>query len=242
MKIWIRNTLFLAAVAVTAVCIAIVCSLERNSRALLACNDICIEFKDTLGFISASDVKKCIKDQYGDVTGRQIDAIDLTRIEQIMEGTGAVKNCETWATRDGKLHVLISQRHPAMYLTNGNSRVYVDFDGFRFRSLNACKENVPEIMTGSWTPSDKWIGEMIGFVRFISGEGRWIDRIEKITSRSNGEISFILSDGGEEVLFGQPVRIKEKFTGIDKYLTNVRSLEKKYKTVNVMYSGHIICK
>lgn len=241
MKIWIRNTLFFTAVAITAAGIAAVCALKSGSKATLACNDVRIEFEDSLGFISASDVKSSIKSQYGDMAGRQIDAIDLTRIEQILESRSAVENCEAWTTNDGKLHVSIRQRHPSFYLSDGGVGTYVDFNGFRFPGQNGYRADVPEIRTGNWRPSEKWIEEMIGFIRFINGEERWIDRIDEISSQSNGELSFALVGTGEKILFGQPVRIKEKFSRIDKYCTNIRPLEKKYKTVNVIYSGHIIC-
>lgn len=241
MKIWIRNTLFFTAVTITAIGIATVCALKSGSKATLACNDVRIEFEDSLGFISASDVRNGIKSQYGDMAGRQIDAIDLTRIEQIIEGRSAVENCEAWTTTDGKLHISIRQRHPAFHLSDGGVGTYVDFNGFRFPGQNGYKADVTEIRTGSWKPSDKWIEEMIVFVRFINGEERWIDRIDEISCRQGGELSFALSDTGEKILFGQPVGIKEKFSRIDKYCTNIRPLEKKYKTVNVIYSGHIIC-
>lgn len=241
MKIWIRNTLFFTAVAITAAGIVTVCALKSDSQATLACNDIRIEFEDSLGFISPSDVRNSIKSQYGDMAGRQIDAIDLTRIEQIIEGRSAVENCEAWTTTDGKLHIRLRQRHPALYLSDSGVGTYVDFNGFVFPGQNGYKAEVPEVRTGNWRPSEKWIEEMLGFVRFLNGEERWIERIDEISSQPGGELSFTLSDSGEKILFGQPVGIKEKFSRIDKYCTTIRPLEKKYKTVNVIYSGHIIC-
>ena len=218
----IASALLLAAV----LCVAFIAGTAR--RAPLTCKGLNVVISDSLSnrFVSAADVKKYIDNEFGDYVGRQIDSIDLCKVEEILDGKSAVLKSQAYTTPDGMLNVSLTQRTPvARFLTPGGG-FYADSEGFIF-PLQASYTSRVHIIDGE-------IPVRIG--RDFKG---W-----QINVIKGGELVLIPREGDEKFHFGQPDRVAEKFEKMEMYYTSIIPAkgEGYYRNINVEYEGQIVCK
>ena len=95
-------------------CITIAVIAGKNSRKTMICSGLEVVVLDSLenDFVRSKDVKKFLEKEYGQYKGICIDSLDLSRIEDIVDGRSAVLKSEAFVTKDGVLHIEVTQRKP----------------------------------------------------------------------------------------------------------------------------------
>ena len=207
-------------------------------------------------FVGREDIEEWLDNEYRAYAGLPLDSVDLYRIEGIITGHSAVRDCEAWLTDDGILHVQLSQREPIVRLDDGSNGYYADADGFIFPLQRRGDADVPVVdgklplkvargYKGVLTdPTQKaWLEKILSLVQQLKGTP-WESRIRHIGTSGGGELTLLPAEGSERFLFGQPVRIEEKIGLIDKYYNSVVPSKENgnYKTVDLRYRGQIVCR
>lgn len=172
--------------------------------------------QDGLNFVTVGDVKEYIAGGYGNCSGKRLEEIDLARIEEILDGKSAILKSEAYTTRDGILHIIITQRVPVVRLVSGRGGWYADSEGYLFPLQKNYTSRVP-IVDGSiplniksgfkGTPSTaaerQWLGGILDLVDFLSRNRRWDDAIAQIHVNGNGHVIIVPRKGRREILHGQ---------------------------------------
>lgn len=252
----VTNTLLCvtAAVSVAAVC-ALYASGARRQTALV-CRGVEVTVRDSSvnRFVSGDDVKRILSAGYGSLDGVFADSLDLGAMESLVESKSVIRNCEAYLTKDGTLNLEITQRTPAVRFQNPSNGWYADEDGFVFPLQRNHTPMVP-VVDGDFPVSvergfkgpvenpeqREWLMKVVGMVGYMDGNG-WENRISQIHVFGNGEILLIPTEGGERFLFGQPVKIREKFGKMEKYYRMIRPLKKDYGEVDLRFDGQIVCR
>jgi cell division protein FtsQ len=88
------------------------------------------------------------------------------------------------------------------------------------------------------------IGRIVTLVNFIERSSDWRNKIVNISIDSTGNLTLIPRKGQEKFLFGQPDNIAEKLERMKLYYTSIipATDSSRYTTVDLKYSGQIICK
>ena len=228
----------------------------REERVSMACTGLDVTFRDSLEFVSEQDVKGYIDSLYGVYLGKQIDSVDLGRVEEILESRSAILSSEAWMTDDGLLHVSITQRAPAVRFQNGGEGFYVDDRGFIFPLHPDYTADVPLVegdipvkvsrgFKGEARTEEEalWLKEMIDLTRYMNSSAKWAGKFQGIRVAANGDIMLQPLQGNMEFIFGEPRSIAEKFGRIEKYYTYIHPLKgDTYGTINIKYKGQIICR
>ena len=68
--------------------LALLLRATRAERAMLACEHVEVEFRDSLKFVNSAEVRNWLDRDYGICTGRRLDSLDLGRIEQLLLSRG----------------------------------------------------------------------------------------------------------------------------------------------------------
>ena len=71
-------------------------------------------------------------------------------------------------------------------------------------------------------PSEKdslRIRKLVRFVNSLEGSPRWRNKFVQMSSDSTGNLTLIPREGQEKFIFGQPERIEEKFSKMEKLKT-----------------------
>ena len=258
MKPSLRLALALAGTAVLAALLLLVSGAAGRQRHLTTCKGLEVTILDSLqrSFVSVEDVKRYMAD-YGDYIGQRIDSVNLTKIEDLLDGRSAIRKSEAYVTRDGTLHIDITQREPALRFHTGGNGFYADESGFLFPLQSKYTARVP-IIDGAVpvtvpkgfkgrpeAPKEQeWLSEVMDLVRFIARDRNFKDAFSQITVLRGGELVLIPRTGPERFLFGQPRGFEDKFERIRTYYEAIAPSKDPgyYRNVDVRYDKQIICR
>ena len=249
----IRSTIVLV---LTLALFVAVFSASKGNRHVVTCKGLVIGVRDSAerNFISRNDVRIGMAG-YGDFLGQRIDEVDLARIEKILCGKSAIRTCEAWITDDGILHVDVTQRIPVVRFQKGDAGFYADKSGYIFPLQSKFTSMVP-IVDGqlplsinkdfkgelSSEKEREWVNEVIAMIAYMDKSRLWSGNISQMTVSKGGDLTLIPREGRERFIFGSPTSVKEKFSRIAGYYEAIAPLDKGYTSVDVRYSGRIICK
>lgn len=228
----------------------------RNSRKSLVCKSLDVVIVDSLenDFVNKADVKRFLDKEYGGYIGTVLDSIDLCRIETIIDGRSAVMKSQAFVTKDGTLHIKVTQRKPIVRFQKTDGGFYADAEGYVF-PLQSSYASYVQIIDGDIpinmksghkgeieNPEEKiWFDKVMKLVNFIE-DSPWKERIVQIHVGNGGELTLIPREGEEKFIIGQPMNIEDKFARIEKYYTAIAPLERNYKTINLIFDGQIVCR
>lgn len=245
--------------ALLATCMIVAICAGSKSRHGLRCEGLEVAVVDSMrnSFVSKADVKGYIDREYGKYVGMAVDSIDLTRIEDIVDGRSAVLKSQAYITRDGILHVDVTQRKPVVRFQKSTGGFYADAEGFIFplqrtyaSHVQIIDGNIPLAANSGYkgaidNPDEKaWFESMMRVVNYIEKSKVWKDKIVQISVNEKKDLILIPRDGKEQFHFGQPVDIAEKFSKMEKYYTHIIPAKgaDHYKTVDLKFKGQIVCK
>lgn len=230
-----------------------------ESRKPILCQGLCITITDSLenDFVSKEDVRRFLDKEYGTYLGVQIDSLDLTRIEDIIDSRSAVLKSQAYVTRNGMLNIEVTQRRPVVRFQKPEGGFYADSEGFVF-PLQSSYASYVQIVDGDIpinmksghkgmieNPEEKaWFDKVMTVVNHIEQSRIWKDRIVQIHISDGGELTLIPREGKERFLFGQPVGIADKFSRMEKYYTAIAPVKGNghYRIVDLKYNGQIVCR
>ncbi len=249
----ILSAVVLAGVLATAYIAGVSC------RGPLECKGLNVVIADSSvnRFVTKADIKKYLNKEYGSYIGMRLDSIDLSRIEDIVDGRSAVHKSQAYTTRDGLLNITITQRTPVVRFQKEDGGFYADAEGFLFPLQSSYSSRV-QIVDGQIPlkansgykgevedeNERKWLQEVLKVVNYMEDSKVWRDKIVQITVDNGGELTLVPRDGKERFHFGQPVMIEEKFEKMAMYYSHI--LPEKgadaYTSISVKYDGQIVCK
>ncbi len=259
MKRYVRPILTgLGGLALTA-CIAMAAIAGARSRKSIRCEGLQVVIIDSMqnGFVSRADVKGYLDREYGRYIGEALDSIDLVRIEDIVDGRSAVLKSQAYVTKDGMLHVDVTQRKPVVRFQKSDGGFYADEEGYIFplqrtyaSHVQIIDGNIPLAANSGYKgeiadPKERaWFESMMKVVNHIEKSRVWRDKIVQIHVDGKRDLVLIPREGDEKFLFGQPEDIEDKFRKMEKYYTHIIPAkgEGAYKTVDLKYRGQIVCR
>ncbi len=252
-------TYILSAVVIAlAVAYLVVClGLVREKRQDTLCTGLNVIVLDSVhtSFITAGDVGRHLDREYGKYIGLQIDSINLTRIEDIIDSKSAVFKSQAYVSTDGILNIRISQRTPLLLFKTDSAEYFADAEEFIFPMQGRGTDRVITV-TGSIPltvgkdfkgdlqdeAQTEWLTGIVAMAQHIRKYHVWED--VAVSVQENGDI--ILSPKREDVsfIFGEPKDIQRKFSRINKYYLAVvpDKGEDHYSSVNVKYAGQLVCR
>lgn len=259
MKPLVRNIL---AGFTIAACSALLVFVDREreiEQRPVTCSGVTVTILDSakVSFVTVADVKGYIQNEAGPWLGQKPDSIKLWQIEEILSSKPAIRNGEAYFT-GAQLHVDVMQREPAVKfsLSSGES-FYADPSGFIFPLQPGYRSDVPVVEGNSplVLPSGfkgridnakgrAWLGRIIYLASFINEHPQWKALFPAIEADREGNLRLKPAVGEEIFIFGQPLRVEDKFSKIKKYYEYIavqNGERRDYKTVNISFKGQIIC-
>ena len=259
MKRTIRHILTITAGLLLAACIVLAITSGASSRRALRCKGLEIVIADSLqnSFVTIADVRSYIDKEYGEYINEPLDSIDLTRIEDIVDGRSAVKKSEAYVTKDGILHIEVTQRKPVVRFQKKDGGFYADSEGFIFplqrnyaSHVQVIDGDIPLAANSGYKgaiedPKEiEWFNRVMNVVNYMERSRTWKDKIVQISVSNGGDLLLVPREGKEVFLFGQPVKVAEKFRKMERYYTHIIPAkgEGHYKSVDVRFDGQIVCR
>ncbi len=251
----------ISTVAAVLVAVGLICAYVAGTacRRPLECKGLNVVIADSSvnRFVSSADIKKYLDREYGTYVGQALDSIDLVRVEKILDGRSAVYKSQAYTTRDGMLNISVTQRTPVVRFQKADGGFYCDAEGFLFPLQSSYASRV-QVVDGEIPlkansgykgkveneSEREWLLSVLSVINYMEGSKVWRDKIVQITVADGGELTLVPREGREKFLFGQPVRIGDKFRRMEMYYSHI--LPEKgsgaYTSVSVEYDGQIVCK
>ena len=239
----------------------IVCSFVAGSdaRSSLRCSGISVVIAacDSDSFDSKAGLYMYPDREYGAYIGQPLDSLDLTRMEKIIDGRSAVMKSEAYITRDGILHIAVTQRKPVVRFQLPDGGFYADAEGFIFplqknyaSHVQVVDGDIPLAANSGYKgkiedpKQQEWLHRVLAVVNYLENSKMWKDKFVQISVSKNGELIMIPRTGQERFLIGQPVGIKEKFQKMEKYYTHIIPEKGKdcYRYVDLRFKDQIVCR
>jgi len=259
MKQSVRISLTIAAVAILAVGIFFISRGSREIRRQTACNDAVIEILDSarLSFVSVDDVKNYLKHGYGPYEGQRMDSVNLKKIEDLLRSKSAVGGCEAYMTKDGILHIELTQREPMIRFMTPQGGFYADVSGVIFPIQGNALPDVPVVQGNIPINVDEdykgepqsekekyWLNGIIDMFRFMKKDKFWSTAVKKVDVNDDGALVITPKKGKEQFIFGHPDDYMDKFSRMEDYYRYIMPSKDSgyYKIVDVRYDGRIVCK
>lgn len=230
-----------------------------SSRRPILCKDIRIEVLDSAqnSFVTAADVRKYIERSCGNLIGKQIDSIDLVKVENAIDSRSAVMKSQAFVTRDSMLNINVTQRKPVVRFQKKDGGFYADEEGYIF-PLQSSYASYVQIIDGAIPlaansgykgelTSDKekeWFRSVMRVVNHIENDKLWKGKIVQISVDNEKGLILIPREGQERFIFGNPVSVEEKFEKMERYYTTIipEKGEGYYKYIDLRFENQIICK
>jgi cell division protein FtsQ len=254
-----KYTLLSLCGALLVFCIACAFVAGTSVRKDLKCTRLDVRIVDSLenSFVSRADVKKFLDREYGTYIGMPLDSLDLVKMEDIIDSRSAVMKSQAYVTKDGTLHLDVTQRSPVVRFQKKDGGFYADAEGYIFPLQNSYAShvqvidgNIPLAANSGYkgSISDKkemeWFRRMMDLVNYIETSRTWKDKIVQIHVADNGDVALIPRKGNEMFIIGKPTALEEKFEKMGKYYKVIipEKGSDAYRIVDLRYRGQIVCK
>lgn len=150
----LRHTLPLLLWIAAAAYVVYAAAVSRRIHADRRVERLAVEIVDSSSqgqLVSVREVKKWLAQAEIPTIGTAVDAVELTRIEQLIARNGFVDQVAAWVSYAGTLHIDISQRKPLLRLLTDGMNAYVTAEGYVFAAPRASSLYVP-VVTGPYRP------------------------------------------------------------------------------------------
>lgn len=199
-----------------------------------------VEFVQEESFITLDKVNKLLIQSYDTITDIRKDKLDLNKLEKSVESNPMIEKAEVYATVDGKIKAVITQKTPVARVYEGAESYYIDRNGNRMPLSESYTARVP-LLTGSLSEIKKEkLQELLLYIynnRFLS------KNIIGIAVKPGGSLVMKSRGYGYDIQFGRPLNIERKFKNYMAFLQDAAkdSVIENYKTVNLKFTQQVVC-
>lgn len=217
-------------------------------------NDLFISIQEEEGnyFIDQFEVTALINAENTDyVLGLHLDQLNLKELERRVEENAFVKDAQIYLDIKGNLNVLVEQARPlARILQPSGKSFYIDESGdlLPLNARHTARVPIVEFdQSTDWESSvnESAFGEdLLSLLKYVHDDAFWKAQIAHIIIDKNEELTFIPQVTKQEVIFGTPSEIADKFNRLKLFYKEVLPAKgwNTYDFVNVKYSNQIVCK
>jgi cell division protein FtsQ len=213
-------------------------SSKRNDTRKLTEADI--EFIDNESFITHDKVNKLLIQNFDNVTSIRKDKLDLDNVEKRLDKDPMIDKAEVYASVDGKIKAVITQKKPIARVYNGTSSYYIDYKGRTMPLSETFTARVP-LVTGELDKVEKKKLDML--LRYIYEDDFLKKNIIGLEVRPTGGIKMMNRNYDYEILFGRVVNVEKKFNNYKAFFQNAikDTLIDQYKTINLKFTQQVVC-
>lgn len=234
------------------VVVAVIAFAERK-QGVASIKDIAIKVDnvDENHFIDEEDIVKLMQLNTDNLKGANLDRVNLKEVEDKIKMNPYVEDAEMYSDLKGNLVVKAELRRPiARIVRNDGPDGYIAEDGTimptseKFTSrvvlisglytrMLLQKDNVNQLEDG------KQLMEMINLIR---DDEFWAAQVAQLDIDTHVRITIFPQVGDEEIKFGKPENVKEKFKKLMIFYKEIlpRQGWNKYSKVNLEYEGQIV--
>lgn len=233
-------------------------TLRVKDEKLEVCHSISVKILDSLEnrFLTKKDVKDIlISNEYNPIN-KKIQDININELETILDQRSAIKKSNVYTSKDGILHIDITQRKPVLRIETEKGGFYVDNEMYIFPLVKTFTSYVP-IVTGNvpikLIPNFRgdinkneqdWLNRIMHIGAYIDKNEFWNSQIQEIYIENNLDICIYTRIGNQKICFGNSDDYIIKFKKLETFYKNIIPIYgwNYYSEVSLKFSDQIVCK
>lgn len=251
----IRKALLIIAHIAAVVALIAAFGFIRSERSAMRCESFTIRVDHDGGayFIDKQAVEAHLRrNGWGQLVGRPVDSVDLTRIERLIEKIPFVAEAEAFADIYGNVRLDVEQREPVLRIVNQNYQsFYIDQNGKRMPTTTNYAAQVPvasgfiaERLTKTDTIQTEVVRQLVALNAYIQERDDLKNLFVQYYVNADHELELIPRVGEHSVLIGDLSDLDEKF---EKLLVLYKlgfdeQAWREYRLVNLKFKDQVICK
>jgi cell division protein FtsQ len=203
--------------------------------------------------ITEENVRNLLHKSFGSsIEKTQTSALELDRMEQKVEEDPFVKNADVFIDQRNQLRVNIEQRSPVLRIMDVNGgNYYLDIEGKKIPVSEHYTARVL-VATGKMPPyspdflkkRSNTLKDVFTIAQRIMEDDFFSHFIQQIHVSSNGDIMMTPLIGDQVIILGTARKLDDKLNRLRIFYKEAIPHEgwRKYSTINLKYSGQIVCK
>lgn len=206
------------------------------------CKGVQLEMRDSaeIGYMNTNDVVALLKKEHLDPTGQLLEEVSLSDIEEGLERSPLIRNCECYKTLNGQVVVKVECRRPFLrVMSNAGESYYLDEEGELIEHI--AKAVYLPVATGYIT-REYAKKELLVLAQYLWNDEFWNAQVEQICVEQNGDIELIPRVGGHVIALGRPGDYARKFEKLQTfYEKGLGELGwDRYSRISVAYDGQVV--
>ena len=203
--------------------------------------------------ISDRDVRQALVTAFGaDLENSDLGSLEVERMERVLEGDPFVKNADVYIDQNNQLHINIEQREPLVrVLDNNGNNYYLDAAG---KKMPPSKNFAARVMvaTGNISPytpefrekRKSSLKDLYNITQTLLADEFLKSFIQQIHVNNAGEFILVPLIGNQKIILGSAKKLEDKLNRLKIFYKEGMPYEgwRKYETINLKYSGQVVCK
>jgi len=223
-------------------------AMQKKNRN--TCVDVKIEIVGSVEhmFVNENDILDIINSN-GAIKGKEMQAVDLRKLEDLLERNAWVKNAEIFFNNKRELILTIEEREPiARIFTVQESSFYIDTAANLLPLSDKYSARVP-VFTGfsadkkPFTYADSLLmNDIVKVAKFIQADSFWNAQIAQVNILPNATFELIPVIGNEVIAIGKADELDKKFNRLFSFY-NYAWLQNginKYQKLDVEYDNQVV--
>jgi len=221
--------------------IVLLMAFSVNKQKLTTCNVFDVEIVSSKNdFIDSKTVEEFLKNKNLYPSGKFRTEIAIDEMEKNIANHPSVQNANAFSDIRGNIKVEIKQRNPIVRVQTINKSFYIDESGKKMPLSEVYTSRVL-VITGNVNYYK--IDELFLMAKFIADSPFWKAQIMQMHLEENKEITLIPRVGYQQIVFGEPINIEEKFMKLKLFYEKGMSDKgwNNYSHINLKFKNQIVC-
>jgi len=232
--------------------VVVLLSFINAKKQTVKCTEVKILIPGADNFIEREEVDQILREDQGVLVGRNLEQINIHRIEQKLQSNPYIGFAKVYADMDGVLRIEIKQRQPILRILNSTGQdFYIDNDGLKMpispnftANVLVATGNIQEVFgTRVDTLRTQMARDLYKTAQYIKRDTLWDNQIEQIIVDGKNDMELIPRVGNQRIILGSA-------DSLDKKMKNLLIFYKKampqvgwetYRTINIKYTNQIVC-
>ncbi|MCC7466282.1 MAG: cell division protein FtsQ/DivIB [Saprospiraceae bacterium] len=230
--------------------------IARNRKANTFVEGLQVEVKELPGgdkLISENDVRQMLVKAFGnDLENSELASLDVERMERVLEMDPFVKDADAYIDQNNQVHIDVVQREPLLrVLDNQGNNYYLDASGKKMPPSKNFAARVI-VATGNiapYTPEFREkrkssLKDLYQITQTLLADDFFHAFIQQIHVTNTGEFVLVPLIGDQKIILGSARKLEDKLQRLKIFYKEGMPYEgwNKYSTINLKYSGQVVCK
>ena len=214
-------------------------STMRNGNRKIVKTDVAFTGENN-PFVTHETVNNLLIQNFNGASSIRKDKLDLNSLEHTLDSNKMIEKAEVYATIDGTLKALVTQKTPIARVSTEKGLYYIDYQGEEMPLSDNFAARVP-LLSGEMNKENR--AGLVEVFKKIHNDDFLKKNITGVLVLPTGSLEMTNRNYQYRILFGRPINIDKKFDNYKAFYQHALkdTLIEKYKLINLKFTQQVVC-